>query len=126
MLRNARYGTRDLAKARGFYDALAQILGARRVFDMENLTAYRGGGEGAMFVIGLPLEGEATAGNGTQIVFDAPSREAVDAAHEKAVALGGRSEGAPGFRGPEEMGFYAAYFRDPDGNKILVCHGGPR
>lgn len=125
MLRNTRYGTRDLARARVFYDALAEILGARRVFDMDNLTAYRGP-EGSTFVIGLPLEGEASVGNGAQVVFDAPSRAAVDAAHARAVELGGRDEGAPGLRGPEAMGFYAAYFRDPDGNKLLVCHGGPK
>lgn len=125
MVRNARYGTRDLARARVFYDALAEILDARRVFDMDKLTAYRGRA-GGMFVIGLPRDGEASVGNGAQIVFDAPSRAAVDAAHARAVALGGADEGAPGLRGPEAMGFYAAYFRDPDGNKLLVCHGGPK
>ena len=123
MLRNTRYGTRDLARARTFYDAVAGILGASRKFDRDNLSAYQGP-EGGMFTIGLPLAGEATVGNGTQVVFDAPSREAVEAAHAKALELGGKDEGAPGFRGPEEMGFYAAYFRDPDGNKIMVVNGG--
>jgi catechol 2,3-dioxygenase-like lactoylglutathione lyase family enzyme len=125
MLMVTRFGTRDLAKARVFYDGLAEVLGAARAFDMDNLTAYRGP-EGALFVVGIPLAGEATFGNGTQVGFAAPSREAVDAAHAKALAMGGKSEGAPGFRGPEEMGFYAAYFRDLDGNKILVAHGGPK
>jgi catechol 2,3-dioxygenase-like lactoylglutathione lyase family enzyme len=125
MLMVTRFGTRDLPRARVFYDALAQILGAARAFDMDNLTAYRGP-EGALFVVGMPLEGEASVGNGTQVVFGAPDRAAVDAAHAKALELGGKCEGAPGLRGPEEMGFYAAYFRDLDGNKILVSHGGPK
>jgi predicted lactoylglutathione lyase len=30
--------------------------------------------------------------------------------------LGGKDEGAPGPRG--DSGFYAGYFRDPDGNKL--------
>lgn len=124
MIRTARYGTRDLERARGFYDAIAELLGARRVFDREELSTYQGP-EGSMFVIGLPLEGDATAGNGSQIVFDAPNRAAVDAVHAKAMELDGKCEGPPGFRGPEELGFYAAYFRDLDGNKLVVARMGP-
>ena len=45
---------------------------------------------------------------------------AVDAVHARALELGGSCEGPPGLRGPEEMGFYAAYFRDLDGNKLGV------
>lgn len=124
MIRAARYGTRDLERARSFYDAIAALVGARRMFDREDLSTYQGP-EGALFVIGLPLTGEATVGNGSQIVFDAPNRVAVDAVHAKAVELGGKCEGPPGFRGPEEFGFYAAYFRDLDGNKLVVSRMGP-
>jgi catechol 2,3-dioxygenase-like lactoylglutathione lyase family enzyme len=118
-----RYGTRDLARARTFYDAIAETLGAARVVDRDNVSAYKGS-EGGMFMIGTPQAGEATAGNGTQVVFGAPSRAAVDAAHAKAIELGGTCEGPPGLRGPEEMGYYAAYFRDLDGNKIMVSRVG--
>lgn len=124
MIRSARYGTRDLERARTFYDAVAEILGARRVLDRPELSGYQGAG-GGMFVIGQPLTGDATNGNGTQMVFDAPSRAAVDAVHAKALELGGKCEGPPGFRGAEEMGFYAAYFRDLDGNKLVVARMGP-
>ena len=43
------------------------------------------------------------------------SQEKINALHAKALELGGTDEGAPGERMP---GFYAAYFRDPDGNKL--------
>lgn len=124
MLTTARYGTRDLARARTFYDAVAGILGAKRVVDRDNLSGYRGA-SGGMFIIGTPLAGEATVGNGAQLVFEAPSRAAVDAAHAKALELGGKCEGPPGPRGPAEMNFYAAYFRDLDGNKLMVSRVGP-
>ena len=124
MIRTARYGTRDLERARGFYDAIAPLLGAARVFDREELSGYQAP-EGSMFVIGLPLEGDATAGNGTQLVLEAPSRAAVDAVYAKAMELGGKCEGPPGLRGPEEMGFYFAYFRDLDGNKLAIAKMGP-
>jgi catechol 2,3-dioxygenase-like lactoylglutathione lyase family enzyme len=124
VLRTARYGTRDLEQARSFYDAVTALLGAKRVLDMDNLSGYQGP-SGGMFVIGKPLDGEPTVGNGTQMVFDAPSRAAVDAAHAKALELGGKCEGPPGLRGPAEMSFYAAYFRDPEGNKLVVVKQGP-
>ena len=123
MLRTARYGTRDLSRAALFYDEIARLLDGKRVLEMPNLIAYQGP-TGGMFVIGEPYEGEASVGNGTQMVFDAPSRAAVDAVHAKALELGGKCEGPPGFRGPEERGFYAAYFRDLDGNKLLVAKSG--
>ena len=45
----------------------------------------------------------------------------MDSTVAKALALGGSDEGAPGDRGD---GFYAAYFRDLDGNKLNVfCYG---
>jgi len=124
MLRTARYGTRNLERARAFYDAIGQILGAKRVIDRDELTGYQGP-TGVMFIIGLPLEGEATVGNGAQMVFEAANRELVDAVYAKAIELGGKCEGPPGLRGPEEMNFYAAYFRDLDGNKLLVASTGP-
>ena len=49
------------------------------------------------------------------------SRDKVNALHKKALALGGKDEGAVGPRGD---GFYAGYFRDLDGNKLNVfCSG---
>jgi predicted lactoylglutathione lyase len=49
------------------------------------------------------------------VALRAPSKEAVDALHRKALELGGSDEGPPGPRGD---GFYAGYFRDLDGNKL--------
>jgi len=119
MLSAARYGTRDLTRASGFYDALADLLGAVRVIERDEVIAYQAP-DGAMFLIGLPFAGDASVGNGSQIGFSAPSREVVDAVYARALALGGASEGAPGPRGTG--GFYAAYFRDLDGNKLMVAH----
>jgi len=121
MLTLARCGTRDLARARAFYDEIAAILGAKVAFAADTMVAYSGA-KGGTFIIGLPLAGEASVGNGTQFSFTAPDQAAVAAAHDKALELGAVSEGEPGYRGPEERGFYAAYFRDPDGNKLMVYH----
>lgn len=120
----ARYGTRDLPRAVAFYDALAELLGAARAFERDNLVAWRGQ-EGGMFLIGNPLAGDASVGNGSQVGFPAPSRAVVDAVHAKVLELGGNCEGPPGVRGPEgPQAFYAAYFRDPDGNKLMCMRVG--
>ena len=125
MLSVARYGTRDLERAKTFYDEIAALLGAKRVFERPEVVAYKGA-EGGMFLVGKPLAGEPTAGNGTQVGFAAKNRATVNAVHAKALELGGKCEGEPGVRGPDPNGFYGAYFRDLDGNKLLVsCFGPP-
>jgi catechol 2,3-dioxygenase-like lactoylglutathione lyase family enzyme len=124
MLSAARYGTRDIERAKGFYDEIAQLLGAKRIVDRPDVIGYKGA-DGGMFLVGKPLAGEATAGNGTQLGFSAPSRAVVDAVHAKALELGGKCEGPPGIRGADPNGFYGAYFRDLDGNKLVVSRFGP-
>jgi catechol 2,3-dioxygenase-like lactoylglutathione lyase family enzyme len=124
MLNIARYGTSDLDRAKKFYDAIAGLLGAKRVTDRPEVVGYRGA-EGGMFLIGTPYEGETSAGNGTQIGFMAASRDIVDAVHAKAIELGGECVGPPGVRGPDPNGFYGAYFRDLDGNKVMIFRFGP-
>jgi hypothetical protein len=124
MLTVGRYGTRDLERAKTFYDAIAPLLGATRVTERPEVIGYRGPG-GGMFLIGRPFDGEATAGNGVQMGLAAADRQAVDAVYATAMRLGGKCEGPPGVRGPDPNdpnGFYAAYFRDLDGNKLLVFH----
>ena len=59
-------------------------------------------------------------GNGVMVALYIDTTDRVNAFHAKALELGGINEGNPGFR-PEEnnSGFYAGYFRDLDGNKIM-------
>ena len=65
----------------------------------------------------------ATWGNGTHVAFVADSRTAVDEFHKAALANGGLDEGAPGIRKNYLPNYYAAYVRDPDGNKLqAVCY----
>ena len=123
MLAMARYGTKDMEKAKKFYNAITEIIGAQCVGDYGEVAVYKGP-EGNPFIIGKPYAGDPTPGNGTQVVFSAPTRASVDAAHAKALELGCKSEGEPGPRGPAEMNMYACYIRDFDGNKIMVCRTG--
>lgn len=120
MLSVARYGTRDIARATAFYDELAALLDAKRVIERDDVVVYKGP-EGGMFAIGMPLDGELSVGNGTQMGFSTKSRAVVDAVYAKVIGLGGTCEGPPGVRGPEGVNaFYAAYVCDLDGNKLMV------
>jgi catechol 2,3-dioxygenase-like lactoylglutathione lyase family enzyme len=123
-------GTNDLARARAFYDALLGELGARRMMEMPDaeggFTLYGTGTASASLAVTRPYNGQpATAGNGTMVALQVGSRDTVDALHARALALGGTCEGPPGLRGSEAMGFYAAYFRDPEGNKLAVFNHSP-
>ena len=67
-----------------------------------------------------PFNGQpASAGNGAMVALEADSNEKVDAVYKKAMALGAKDEGPAGARSPQ---FYAAFFRDPEGNKLAVYH----
>mgnify|MGYP001384106436 CR=1 FL=1 len=123
MLAYATLGTRDLARAAAFYDAVLAEIGAKRSMEEPDyFIAWDRGDGGAGLGITYPFDKQAaTVGNGVMVALGANSREEVDRVHAKALALGGADEGAPGQRYP---GFYAAYFRDLDGNKLNCCYFG--
>jgi catechol 2,3-dioxygenase-like lactoylglutathione lyase family enzyme len=114
-------GTNDPEKAKKFYDAVLGEVGAKRTWANDRLQGY-GGGQGPAIAIGKPYDGQkASFGNGTMVSLAAPDQATVQRVHAKALASGGKDEGAPGFRPAENTkGFYGAYFRDPDGNKLCV------
>ncbi|MEO5629492.1 MAG: VOC family protein [Thermomonas sp.] len=123
MLAYATLGTHDLNKAAAFYDAVLGVLGAKRFMEEPDyFIAWGTSQDGAGLGVSYPFDKQpATVGNGTMVALGASNREQVDAVYNKAIALGGSDEGAPGQRSP---GFYAAYFRDLDGNKLNVCYMG--
>lgn len=111
-------GTNDLPRALVFYDALFAVLGAQRAMDLGRGVGYATQPNRPMFAVMTPFDGQpACVGNGTMVALAAANPEQVQAVHAKALALGGKDEGAPGGRGGH---FYGAYFRDLDGNKLAI------
>ncbi len=109
-------GTNDLARGAAFYDALAAEMGVTRMMEFETFIAW--GAPGGAPGVGLtkPFDGDAASiGNGVMVALDAKDTDQVQRLYDIALANGGTDEGAPGPRGG---GFYAGYFRDPDGNKL--------
>jgi catechol 2,3-dioxygenase-like lactoylglutathione lyase family enzyme len=119
MLSHVSVGTRDLDRATRFYDAALGALGYRRT--MSESFGCVLGIEWPEFWVQFPDEGDAGTGNGVHVAFVAPSREAVDAFHAAALAEGGADAGEPGLR-DYTPDYYAAFVRDPDGNKLEAVH----
>ncbi len=120
MISYATIGTNDMDRAILFYDAIFAPLDGKRVSTSPTWTGYaRKGDRGAAFFLTRPFNGEAAdGGNGGMLAFIAPDRAAVDLCHAAALGLSGRCEGPPGVREGMNPVFYAAYVRDPDGNKL--------
>jgi catechol 2,3-dioxygenase-like lactoylglutathione lyase family enzyme len=129
-------GSNDLERSRRFYDATLGVLGYRQCdTSAESETSWNGwlgwglyenaGAVQDALWICRPFDGQpASVGNGVMVALRANSWGEVRAFHAAALMHGGTSEGAPGVRLLYNPDFYAAYVRDPDGNKLaVVCRG---
>jgi predicted lactoylglutathione lyase len=122
MIGYATLGANDFEKAKGFYDKVLAELGAKRTMTSDRMQGYGNGSSPVMLAICKPYDQKAaSSGNGAMIALAAPSRAEVDKTYAAAMANGAKDEGAPGDRGG---GFYGAYFRDLDGNKLCVFNMG--
>ena len=109
-------GTNDLERAVKYYDALVAEMGGKRFMEEDTFVAWAVDPKQPGIALTKPFNGEAaTVGNGVMVALLVDSTDKVDALYKKAIELGGTDEGPPGARGE---GFYAGYFRDPDGNKL--------
>ncbi len=109
-------GTNDLARGARFYDAIAAELGVGRMMEFDTFIAWGKWDGGAGIGLTKPFDGNAASvGNGVMVALEARDQDQVQRLYDIALANGGSDEGAPGPRGD---GFYAGYFRDPDGNKL--------
>ena len=109
-------GTTDLERAAKFYDELLAVIGAKRFMEDERFIAWSVSPDKPALFIMKPFNGEvATVGNGVMVALAVETPKQVDTLYAKAIALGATDEGSSG---PRQMGFYAGFFRDLDGNKL--------
>jgi catechol 2,3-dioxygenase-like lactoylglutathione lyase family enzyme len=111
-------GANDLAAAKRFYDAALGALGHGPGAEMGERVIYST--EAGILMVTKPIDGNpASFGNGITIGLTAPSVAAVDAFHQQGLAAGGTCGGPPGPRDAIPNS-YAAYVRDPTGNKLVA------
>ncbi len=121
MISYSTLGTSDMQRSIRFYDPVFAALGGERTTTSETWTGYGRKGDRGMFFLTRPFDGAAaSSGNGAMLAVLATDRASIDAFHVAALANGGTCEGPPGVREGMDPVFYAAYVRDPDGNKLCA------
>jgi catechol 2,3-dioxygenase-like lactoylglutathione lyase family enzyme len=117
MIDHVSVPVRDLAAATHFYEAVLGVLGIEKLEARAGTVGF--GKKYSDFWINLRADTPSLPENfGAHVCFRAHSAELVDAFHATALKAGGVSDGAPGLRAQHGEGYYAAFIRDPDGNRI--------
>ncbi|MAI80478.1 MAG: glyoxalase [Deltaproteobacteria bacterium] len=115
-------GVKDMEQGLAFWTSLLEPLGASVFMNMDRIAFIGESADKPMLSVCTPYNEEAPhPGNGNMIALPAGSREKVDEMYARALELGATDDGPPGERMP---GFYAGYFRDPDGNKAAFIQMG--
>ena len=117
MIDHVSIAVRDLAGCGRFYEKVLATLGYTRLVTRPGTIGF--GKKYPEFWLNerramTPVDPDT----GTHICLRASSEDAVRAFHEVAIQSGGNSDGPPGPRAGTIAGYYAAFVRDPEGNKI--------
>ena len=116
MIDHVSVGVSDLERAAQFYEITLAPLGLTRLVTRPATIGF-GKGYPELW-INLRAGMTEVADSGVHICLRAKSTADVDAFHAAALGAGGRSESAPGLRPHDRVRYYAAFVRDPDGNRI--------
>ena len=118
MIDHVSIAVRDLKAGARFYEPLLATLGMTELREWPDAAIGYGKKYPEFWINQRKGKAPIAADSGVHICLRAPSSAAVDAFHAAALAAGGVSDGAPGFRPHYHESYYAAFIRDPDGNRI--------
>ena len=117
MIDHISIGVSNLERSARFYELTLAPLGLAKVVTRPATIGF--GKAYPEFWINLrPDMTPVATDTGNHICLRAKSTGEIDAFHEAALKAGGVSDGAPGLRPHERVRYYAAFVRDPDGNRI--------
>jgi catechol 2,3-dioxygenase-like lactoylglutathione lyase family enzyme len=117
MIDHVSVAVRDLDQAARFYEAVLGAIGYVKLEVRPHTVGF--GKKYPEFWLNLRATMRPVADNsGAHVGLRVRSTELVDAFHAAALAAGGSCDGAPGLRPQHGDGYYAAFIRDPDGNRI--------
>src|SRR5262245_9513616 len=117
MIDHVSVAVRDLERAGRFYAAVLGVIGYERL-EVRPHTVGFGKKYPELWINLRAAMARIAADSGAHVGLRVRSTELVDAFHAAALAAGGTSDGAPGLRPQHGDGYYAAFIRDPDGNRI--------
>ena len=116
MIDHVSIPVRDLQASARFYQAVLAPLGHCKLRD-ETTTVGFGKQYPELWLNARPRM-QCDPDSGAHVCLRARDRDSVDRFHAAALAAGATSDGAPGVRGHYHETYYAAFIRDPDGNRI--------
>ncbi|NKB42656.1 MAG: VOC family protein [Alphaproteobacteria bacterium] len=117
MIDHVSVAVSDLAASVAFYEAVLAPLGLTRLVERETTIGF--GKKYPEFWLNARPNGAAVPDDtGAHVCLRAPSKDAVTAFYDQAIAQGGRGDGEPGDREGAMTTYFGAFIRDPDGNKI--------
>lgn len=129
LLDHVSISVRNLDAARGFYDSVMRALRCEKVYDRPGALGYGArcsATEPMHTFLAIYLSSQADADDKRHWCFKAESLAQVHAFHDAALANGGTCDGPPGLRPHYHASYYAAFAKDPHGNRIeAVCHVPP-
>ncbi|MET0277935.1 MAG: VOC family protein [Pseudorhodoplanes sp.] len=117
MIDHVSVAVSNLRQASEFYEAVLGTLGYARLETRPATFAF-GKKYSEFWINHRPGMTPLPADCGSHIALRAADREMVKAFHAIALARGGSCDGAPGLRPQHGDGYYSAYIRDRDGNRI--------
>jgi catechol 2,3-dioxygenase-like lactoylglutathione lyase family enzyme len=117
MIDHVSIAVRDLARATAFYEAVLGTLGMSK---LRTWPASAGFGKTypEFWLNHRPAMAPVERDTGVHVCIRARGKEMVEAFHAAALRAGGTCDGPPGMRPEYNDRYYAAFIRDPDGNRI--------
>lgn len=115
---------RDLSRARLFYDAIMSAIGVEKVYDTENALGYgqRSTAQDDAHTYLSIFQSSTASTDNRHCCFRARSEEQVRRFYKAGVAAGGTSENEPKLWPEYHPGYFAAFLKDPEGNRIEVVY----
>jgi len=117
MIDHVSLAVADLDRAARFYEAVLGAIGFSKL-EVRPATVGFGKTYPEFWLNRRPAMAAVAADTGVHVCLRARGTAAVDAFHAAALAAGGSDDGAPGFRVHRTGGYYAAFVRDLDGNRL--------
>lgn len=108
----------DVDASKAIYQPVLAAIGVDQVYIDEDAVGF---GKTSWEFGLVPADGIIQK---LHLAFEANSAQQVNGFHQKAVDLGMKSNGAPGYRAEYGENYYAAYFIDPDGHNIEAVYRG--
>jgi catechol 2,3-dioxygenase-like lactoylglutathione lyase family enzyme len=118
MLDHVSIAVRDIKKGEAFYTALLGAIGLSKLREWPGAAIGYGKTYPEFWINVRSDMARVPDDSGVHFCLRASSKDAVDAFHAAALAQGGASNGEPDFRKKYNPRYYAAFIRDPDGNRI--------